>query len=39
MDTIITVIGSFIALAFAALCFAWMTVLPSIGVLWLMGWL
>ncbi len=35
--------GDFIAvvaaLAFTAFCAAWMTILPAIGLLWVLGWL
>ena len=32
-------LGIFVGIPFALLSVAWMTVLPAIGLLWIIGWL
>lgn len=36
MDEFLVVLAGFV---FTAFCLAWVTVLPTIGLLWVVGWL
>lgn len=39
MRSVSETFGILVGLAIAAIALLWITLLPSVGVLWLMGWL